>query len=86
MFLFFVFSSCRLKFLVYSSSKLDSHRCHPHTVHTVLFMQLECIILFNKFYSNSFSSYGDVSNFGPLRATCSVSLVLQNNSLTLGNV
>jgi hypothetical protein len=70
-FLFFVFSRCRLKFLDYSSSRLDGHRGHFHTVHTILFMHLGCIILFSQFCSNIFSSYGDVSNFEPIMATCS---------------
>jgi hypothetical protein len=87
MLLFFVQSSCRLKFLVYSSSILDGHKGHSYTlhtllfivvprghlniVHTVLFMQLGCIVLLSRFCSKSFSSYDDMSNLEHLRDTCS---------------
>jgi hypothetical protein len=56
-------------FFYYSSSRLDGHSGHFHTVHTVLFMQLGHTILFSQFCSDSFSSYGDVSNFESLMAT-----------------
>jgi hypothetical protein len=59
--MFFYFSSCRL----------DGHSDNFHNIHTVLFIQLGHKILFSEFYSYSFFSRGDASNFESLMvATC----------------
>jgi hypothetical protein len=46
-------------------------RGHPNIVHTFLFTQIGCIILFKQFCSNNSSIQDDVSNSEHLRATCS---------------